>query len=337
MYQSIIRPLLFKFSPETAHWITFQMLKLLQSTPGALDLFSFLNGKHDDPVELMGLRFKNKVGVAAGLDKNAELLHVWKGLGFGFAEIGTVTPVKQTGNPLPRLYRLPEDKALINRMGFNNQGAQAVVQQLLKRPAGYMVGGNIGKNTNTKNEHAVGDYLKVFRAIYNHVDYVVINVSCPNITNLSKLQDKVELNKILSAIRAERSIYKVYKPLLLKISPDLNDSQLSDTLQLVVDNDINGIIATNTSISRDKLRTNADRIEFIGNGGLSGAPISARSTQVISFVRKHMSNGFPIIASGGIVDVDNAKEKLDVGADMLQLYTGFIYGGIGLIKDCLHL
>lgn len=337
MYTKIIRPLLFHFTPEKAHRITFQLLKLFQSTPGALGLYQFLRGSYNKPIDILGLHFANSIGLAAGLDKNAELLPAWKGLGFGFAEIGTVTPLAQPGNPKPRSFRLIKDQALINRMGFNNMGLDTVVNHLQNRPIDYIVGGNIGKNTATPNENAAADYLSVFRGLYDNVDYLVINVSCPNISNLSKLQDKHELSNILRIITDYRSSCAIEKPVLLKISPDLNFYQLDDSLQLVSDFGLNGIIATNTSVSRQGLITDHEKVVNIGNGGLSGRPIGKRSTELVRYIRQQMPSGFPIMASGGIMDTDSAKAKLDAGADLLQLYTGFIYKGIGLINRLLRM
>jgi dihydroorotate dehydrogenase len=337
MYTSIIRPILFQFGPEKAHKITFNLLKTLQSIPGGLGALSLLTSNNSKPFELMGLKFNNRVGVAAGLDKNAELVKVWKAMGFGFAEIGTVTPKGQPGNPKPRLFRLKEDEGLINRMGFNNNGLEKVVDKLKRRPSNYVVGGNIGKNTATDNNEAVNDYITVFNGIYDHVDYIVINVSCPNITDLKKLQDKAELNSILSAVMVERQKREMRKPVLLKISPDLNDHQLIDTLQLVSDHHLHGVIATNTSVSRNGLITDSEIVKSMGNGGLSGLPLGKRATEVIKIVRKEMGSSFPIIGVGGIHSADDAKQKIDAGAHMLQLYTGFIYHGIGLIKKCLHM
>jgi dihydroorotate dehydrogenase len=337
MYKAIIRPFLFQFEPEKAHKITFNLLKTLQSVPGGLNLLSLMTPNNNKPIDLMGLRFHNRVGVAAGLDKNAELIKVWKAIGFGFAEIGTITPKSQPGNPKPRLYRLKKDEGLINRMGFNNQGLDAAIKKLAKRPKNYIVGGNIGKNTATPNAEAINDYLTVFNGLYDHVDYLVINVSCPNISDLKKLQDKEELNAILGSLMQKRTEKEVKKPVLLKISPDLNEHQLLDTLQLVSDHSLEGVITTNTSISREGLSLSEEQINAIGNGGLSGLPLAHRSTEIVRIVRKEMGNDFPIIGSGGIHNAEEAKAKLDAGADMLQLYTGFIYHGIGLTKRCLQM
>ena len=337
MYTSVIRPLLFKFNPENAHWLTFQALKFLQSIPfGPAMLESFMQPV-EDPVNIMGLTFRNRVGVAAGLDKNAELLPIWKSLGFGFAEIGTVTPFGQPGNPRPRLFRLPDDQALINRMGFNNDGLNIIQERLKNRPKDYIVGGNLGKNTATPNEQALKDYLRVFTGLYKLVDYLVINVSCPNISDLDKLQDRKELDTILKTIMERRNQMVIQKPVLLKVSPDLNDHQLMDTLQLVADHRVDGIIATNTSIDRKELNASKARINQIGNGGLSGLPISERSTQIIALVKEELGPDYPVIGSGGIVNEAQARAKLDAGADLLQLYTGFIYQGIDLIKQCLQM
>jgi dihydroorotate dehydrogenase len=337
MYKTIIRPLLFHFEPEKAHRITFQLLKTLQATPGALPLLKWFIHSHTEPVHLMGLTFPNRVGLAAGLDKNAELLKVWQALGFGFAEIGTVTPRAQSGNSKPRLFRIPQDQALINRMGFNNQGVDTVVNRLKNRPKGYVVGGNIGKNTLTPNEIAIDDYLTVFKNLSPWVDYIVVNVSCPNISNLSKLQDRESLKLLLHAIMTARENLSERTPVLLKISPDLNNGQLTDTLNLISEMNLDGVIATNTSSQRKGLRISDQEIQAIGNGGLSGKPLSNRTTEIIRIIRREMGNDIPVIASGGIVNIDDARAKLDAGANMLQLYTGFIYEGTRLIKQCLQL
>jgi dihydroorotate dehydrogenase len=273
------------------------------------------------------------VGLAAGFDKNAEIYREFHAFGFSFIEVGTVTPEGQPGNPKPRSFRIPRDRGLINRMGFNNHGAEAAAAKLsAKRPKGLILGGNIGKNTQTPNEAAVNDYEAVFRAIYPGVDYFVVNVSCPNISDLRKLQDQDSLEQILGRILEIRKEMEVRKPVLLKISPDLNNKQLDETLEIVERLKLDGLVATNTTIRRDGLKTTGIEIESIGNGGMSGAPITERSLEVVKYVHIKTQGKLPIIAVGGIMGVQDALNMLDAGATLIQLYTGFIYEGPGLAK-----
>lgn len=279
------------------------------------------------------MEFRNPVGLSAGFDKNGEVYSEFSDFGFGHIEVGTVTPLGQPGNPRPRSFRIPADKGLINRMGFNNHGVDALVQRLSKkRRPGVVLGGNIGKNTLTSNDKAVEDYASCFDALYGHVDYFVVNVSCPNITDLHELQDQEGLEAILGRLAALRERKKHYTPVLLKISPDLNTSQIDASLAIVEKFGIDGIVATNTTIRRDGLRTSQDRIDEIGNGGMSGGPITERSLEVVKYVAEKTGGKLPIIGVGGIMAVQDALNMLDAGASLVQVYTGFIYNGPGFAR-----
>jgi dihydroorotate dehydrogenase len=334
MYKSIVRPLLFKIYPETIHELTVSGVKTVHKIPLVPSLLKKWYEVNDARLErdVLGLHFKNPVGLAAGFDKNATFYQEFANFGFGFIEIGTVTPKPQPGNPLPRSFRLPADHALINRMGFNNRGAEVVAQHLKNRQPGLIIGGNIGKNTATPNSKAVDDYVFVFDQLYDYVDYFVVNVSCPNISNLRELQDKDSLKAILEAVMQKRAGKSVQKPVLLKISPDLNWNQISDVLQIIADTGTNGIVAANTSISREGLQTPESRIKEIGNGGLSGLPLRQKSTEIIRFISKETGGKLPIIGVGGIMSPEDAKEKLDAGASLIQIYSGFIYEGPEIVK-----
>ncbi len=283
--------------------------------------------------DFLGMTFSNPVGLAAGFDKNAEIFREFYAFGFSFIEVGTITPLAQSGNPRPRSFRIPKDKGLINRMGFNNQGVAAAISKLsVTRPNGLILGGNIGKNTLTPNEAAAADYEAVFDAIYDSLDYFVVNVSCPNITDLDKLQDQESLELILGRILELRNGKAKRKPVLLKISPDLNRNQLDETLEIVSKLDLDGIVASNTTITRDRLHTPKEKIEAIGKGGMSGAPITERCLEVVKYVHEKTEGKLPIIAVGGIMSVQDGINMLNAGATLLQLYTGFIYEGPGLVK-----
>ena len=327
MYKSIVRPLLFKFDPEGVHHFSFRSIKLL-SKLGLTRLATSFFQVEDKALErkVFGLKFKNPVGLAAGFDKDAKLYQELSDFGFGFVEIGTLTPKPQPGNPKKRLFRLKEDQAIINRMGFNNGGVEAAVTRL-KKNKNVLIGGNIGKNKVTPNEEAFNDYKICFEALYDYVDYFVVNVSSPNTPNLRALQDKEPLTKLLAGLQ-ELNKLKGGKPILLKIAPDLTDEQLLDIIDIVKTTQIAGVIATNTTISREGLKSE-NRAEA---GGLSGKPLKDRSTEVIRFLSVKSNRAFPIIGVGGIHSAADALEKLEAGASLIQLYTGFIYEGPGLIK-----
>lgn len=333
MYKSVIRPILFKFDPEKVHYFTFSMIRFLNNVPGGSALLKSLYEVNDPRLEreVFGLKFKNPVGLAAGLDKDAKLYKELGNLGFGFIEIGTLTPKPQEGNPKKRLFRLKQDGGIINRMGFNNGGVQEAVERLKKNPAGkghVLIGGNIGKNKVTPNEDAVKDYEICFDALYDHVDYFVVNVSSPNTPNLRELQDKEPLTQLLQTLQDKNLAKPKQKPILLKIAPDLTDEQLLDIIDIVKTTKIAGVIATNTTISREGL-VSENKVEM---GGLSGKPLTKRSTEVIRFLSEKSGKAFPIIGVGGIHTAEDAMEKLEAGASLVQLYTGFIYEGPALIK-----
>ncbi|KGO87689.1 quinone-dependent dihydroorotate dehydrogenase [Flavobacterium suncheonense] len=329
MYKQLIRPLLFCFDPEAVHHFTFSAVRLANKIPGFSSLFKSLYEVNDKRLEreVFGLKFKNPVGLAAGFDKDAKLYQELSNFGFGFIEIGTLTPKAQGGNPKQRLFRLREDSAIINRMGFNNGGVDEAVKRL-KKNKGVLIGGNIGKNKVTPNEEAVKDYEKCFNALFDYVDYFVVNVSSPNTPNLRALQDKEPLTQLLQTLQNLNNAKSSPKPILLKIAPDLTDEQLLDIIDIVKETKIAGVIATNTTISREGLKS-INRIEA---GGLSGKPLTKRSTEVIRFLSEKSNKAFPIIGVGGIHSAEDALEKLEAGASLVQLYTGFIYEGPALIK-----
>ncbi|MBP2832286.1 quinone-dependent dihydroorotate dehydrogenase [Aquimarina sp. U1-2] len=332
MYRLLIRPLLFQFDPEKVHHFTFKMIKILFKIPLVPSVFKKIYRTNDPRLqrEVFGLTFKNPVGLAAGFDKDAKLYNELDDFGFGFIEIGTVTPKAQDGNSKKRLFRLKKDKAIINRMGFNNEGVGSAVKRL-KRNKGVLIGGNIGKNKVTSNENAVDDYKICFAALFDYVDYFVVNVSSPNTPNLRELQDKEPLTELLNTLQSENKKKSSKKPILLKIAPDLTNDQLLDIIDIVKDTQISGVIATNTTISRKGLRSNITLANE--KGGLSGKPLTKRSTEVIRFLSEKSNQAFPIIGVGGIHSAEDALEKLAAGASLVQLYTGFIYEGPQLIKD----
>ncbi|MBW2937596.1 quinone-dependent dihydroorotate dehydrogenase [Aureisphaera sp. CAU 1614] len=328
MYKFLLRPFLFLFDPEAVHHFTFKLIRLSHSIGlGGVfrNCYNVKNKKLER--ELFGLTFPNPVGLAAGFDKDAKLYKELSNFGFGFIEIGTVTPKPQDGNPKKRLFRLKSDSAIINRMGFNNGGVAAAVEKL-KKNKGVLIGGNIGKNKVTPNEEAVNDYLICFESLFHYVDYFVVNVSSPNTPNLRALQDKEPLTNLLNTLKTENSKKDNPKPILLKIAPDLTNSQLMDIIDIVAETKIDGVIATNTTISREGL-TSENKKEV---GGLSGKPLGKKATEVIRFLSEKSNNAFPIIGVGGIHTVEDAMEKLDAGASLIQLYTGFIYEGPVLVK-----
>jgi dihydroorotate dehydrogenase len=329
MYKQLIRPILFCFDPEKVHYFIFSTIKFLSKIPGFSGLFRALYEVKDSRLEteVFGLKFKNPVGLAAGFDKNAVLYKELSNFGFGFIEIGTLTPKAQDGNPKKRLFRLREDSAIINRMGFNNGGVEEAVLQL-KKNNGVLIGGNIGKNKITPNEEATSDYEICFEALFDYVDYFVVNVSSPNTPNLRALQDKEPLTELLQTLQNKNWAKPKQKPILLKIAPDLTDEQLLDIIDIVNETKIAGVIATNTTLSREGLASE-NKIE---TGGLSGKPLAKRSTEVIRFLFEKSNKSFPIIGVGGIHSAQDAIEKLAAGASLVQLYTGFIYEGPALVK-----
>lgn len=335
MYKLLIKPILFLFNPERAHHITFFCLRFFLA-PGFMkrlvsSVFCVRSPKLERTVA--GIRFANPVGLGAGLDKDAKVTDEITCLGFGFIEIGTVTPLAQPGNARPRAFRLPKDEALINRMGFNNEGAHAAAARLGKRRnRTVVIGGNIGKNKATPNEQAVSDYVKCFHDLYEVVDYFVVNVSSPNTPNLRELQDKEPLQNLLQTLQNENAGKPARKPIFLKIAPDVSDDQLNDIISIVEATQIAGVVATNTTVSREGLRTAAELVKNMGMGGLSGKPLTQRSTEVIRYLRQRLDKKFAIIGVGGIHTAADAIEKLDAGADLIQLYTGFIYEGPALVK-----
>lgn len=330
MYKFLIRPILFCFDPEKVHYFIFSAIRICCKIPLISNLFRSIYVVNDKRLEreLFGLKFKNPVGLAAGFDKDAVLFNELNNFGFGFIEIGTLTPKPQDGNPKKRLFRLRSDSAIINRMGFNNGGVLAAIERL-KKNTGVLIGGNIGKNKNTPNEHAENDYKICFNALFKYVDYFVVNVSSPNTPNLRALQDKEPLTKLLLTLMEENSKTGTMKPILLKIAPDLSNDQLQDIIDIVSDTKIDGVIATNTTISREGLRSDQKN----ETGGLSGKPLTHRSTEVIRFLAEKSNKAFPIIGVGGIHSGKDALDKIEAGADLVQLYTGFIYEGPNLIKQ----
>lgn len=331
MYKSLIRPVLFKFDPEEVHHFTFSMLKNF----GFITRMFLPKPIEDKRLEreVFGLKFKNPVGLAAGFDKNAVLFNELADLGFGFVEIGTVTPKAQAGNPKKRLFRLIEDGGIINRMGFNNDGLQAAIEKLKGNKGKIIIGGNIGKNTDTSPENYTEDYLQCFEGLHPYVDYFVLNVSCPNVGSHAKLEDVDYLRELITAVKEINLTKTVQKPVLLKIAPDLNHRQLDEIVDLIAETEIDGVIVSNTSVNREGLKTPPEVLEQIGNGGLSGKPIRERSTAMIKYISDKSNRAFPIIGVGGIHSAKDAMEKLDAGASLVQLYTGFIYEGPELIND----
>tara|TARA_B110000977_G_scaffold73547_1_gene99529 strand:+ start:751 stop:1785 length:1035 start_codon:yes stop_codon:yes gene_type:complete len=334
MYKLLVRPILFLFDPEKIHDFIFSSIRNLFKIPGLKSIVksSYSSNNPKLEKELFGLKFKNPVGLAAGFDKDAKLFNELSAFGFGFIEIGTLTPLPQDGNPKKRMFRLLKDSGLINRMGFNNGGVKEAVERLKRNNSGIIIGGNIGKNKVTSNENAVNDYVICFNELHAHVDYFVVNVSSPNTPNLRALQDKKPLTEILNRLMDLNKEKSAQKPILLKIAPDLIDSQLDDIIDIVADTKIDGIISSNTTIARDNLETDNNRLKEIGNGGLSGKPLTKRSTEVIRYLAQKSNKAFPIIGVGGIHSAEDALEKLEAGADLVQIYTGFIYEGPSLIK-----
>jgi dihydroorotate dehydrogenase len=334
MYKQIIRSILFKFDPEAVHYFTFRVLKLFFKIPFSKRIVCAIFQVNHPKLkrELFGLKFNNPVGLAAGFDKNAVLYNELANFGFGFIEIGTVTPKAQDGNPKKRLFRLKADAGLINRMGFNNAGLEALISNLKQNKNRVIIGGNIGKNTQTSPVHYTADYAQCFKALHSYVDYFVLNVSCPNVGSHAKLTDKDYLEELICEMKRLNAEFEVQKPILLKIAPDLNQLQLDEIIGLIAKTEIAGVIACNTSVSRAGLQTPKAIVESIGNGGLSGQPIKSKSTEVIRYLSKNSKNAFAIIGVGGIHSAEDALEKIQAGADLVQIYTGFVYEGPSLVK-----
>lgn len=337
LYRRVIRPIAFGVDPERAHYATMGLFGFGLSLPligAALRRSLRVDATAKDGVEVAGLRFPHRVGLAAGFDKDGRWLDALSNMGFAFVEVGTITPKPQPGNPKPRLFRLKQDRGLINRMGFNNGGLDALVERLKRRPEGLIIGGNIGRNKVTPNERASDDYLACFEGLHPHVDYFAVNVSSPNTPGLRELQDRAPLTALLQRLMAYNQSQEVQRPVFLKIAPDLSDAQLDDIVGLVEDTGIQGVIATNTTISRAGLKTPAAEVEAMGAGGLSGAPVRQRSTEVVRYLRER--GDFAIIGVGGVEDADSAREKIEAGADLVQVYSGMIYTGPGIVKQCLQ-
>ena len=333
MYK-LIRSILFLFNPEKVHYLTASLINISLKIPGMKSLWNalFLVDNPKLKKTVFGLEFKNPVGLAAGFDKNASMFNDLAYCGFGFIEIGTITPKAQPGNDKPRLFRLKEDGGIINRMGFNNDGVEVAIENLKKNNTSILIGGNIGKNKVTPNENATEDYVYSFNKLFDYVDYFVVNVSSPNTPNLRELQEKEPLKQLLVSIQEQNALKASKKPILLKIAPDLTNGQLDDIIEIIEEIKLDGVIATNTTISRDNLKTSKEIVDEIGAGGLSGKPVKNRSTEVIKYLATKSNKSFPIIGVGGIHSAEDALEKLEAGADLIQLYTGFIYEGPALVK-----
>ncbi len=336
MYK-LLRSFLFLFSPERVHYFSMNGLKLLCGIGFKKLIAKSFTPKGHLGFRIWNLEFPNRVGLGAGFDKNAKYLNELECLGFGFVEIGTVTPLPQAGNDKPRLFRLPKDKALINRMGFNNDGVDSIALRLQKTKkqipnSKMIIGGNIGKNKVTPNEDAWKDYEICFNALHPYVDYFVVNVSSPNTPGLRELQEKDSLRKILTHLQNENEKFENKKPILLKIAPDLSNDQIDDVIDLALEIKLDGLVASNTTISRDGLVTQNSKLDAIGNGGLSGLPLKERSTEVVKYICDKTEGKIPVIASGGIFTSDDAKEKINAGASLVQVWTGFIYEGPSIVK-----
>ncbi|MFN4122231.1 MAG: quinone-dependent dihydroorotate dehydrogenase [Flavobacteriales bacterium] len=333
MYKQLIRPIFFLFRPESAHHLSITLVKIAFAIPLIKTLVQRFYSISSPllQVKKAGITFPNPVGLAAGFDKNAELINDFDAFGFGFIEVGTVTPMPQDGNAKPRMFRLKPDQALINRMGFNNHGVDAMVNRLKHRKTKITIGGNIGKNKVTANEQAHLDYLHCFDRLHPYVDYFVVNVSSPNTPGLRALQDKEPLTQLLKAIQSENQKLDKPKPILLKIAPDLSTEQINEIAEIVSECELNGVVATNTTIDRSRLKSSAELVNE--QGGLSGKPLKHKSTEVISLLRKSLGDEKIIIGVGGVFTADDALEKIKAGADVVQVYTGFIYEGPAMVKN----
>ncbi len=337
MYKHLIRPILFRFNGENAHNITFSALNILKHIPFAGNVTRMMFQKDTPELtrELFGLTFKNPVGLAGGLDKNGEYYNEMANFGFGFVEIGSLTPEPQDGNPKPRLFRVAQDRAIINRMGINNKGVKNAVEHLRKERPEVIVAANISKNTSSINEDAAKDYERAFALLYDFVDMFVINVSCPNVTGLSQLQDVSFLSDIIDKLLNLRMYFDQYRPILIKVSPDIPQQQLDEIVEYVLMSGIDGIVAGNTTRTRDGLTISQDKINEIGNGGMSGAPLYKKNLALVKYISEKTGGNLPIIGVGGIMSPEQAKEMLDAGASLIEIYSGFIFEGPGFIKRIL--
>ncbi len=337
MYKHFLKPILFRFNPETAHNLLFSGLSFLRHVPFARAIIRAIY-KRESPAtarEVFGIKFPNPVGLAGGLDKNGEFYNDMANFGFGFVEIGSLTPQPQDGNPKPRCFRVPQDKAIINRFGINNKGVRNAVEHLKKERPEVIVAANISKNTTSINEDAAKDYESAFALLYDFVDMFVVNVSCPNVVGLTSLQDISFLSEIVDKLLDLRMYYDEYRPILLKVSPDLAKEQLDDIIDYCLRSGIDGLVAGNTTRSRDGLTISQEKIEKIGNGGMSGAPVHKKNLALVKYIHERTEGKLPIIGVGGIMSAEDAKEMIDAGASLVEIYTGFIYEGPALIKQII--
>ncbi len=337
MYKHILKPILFQFNPETAHNILFSLLTFLRHIPGARAIMRAIYKKESPKLarEVFGLNFPNPVGLAGGLDKNGEFYNDMADYGFGFVEIGSLTPKPQDGNPKPRCFRVPQDKAIINRFGINNKGVKNAVEHLKKERPEVIVAANISKNTTSINEDAAKDYETSFALLYDFVDMFVVNVSCPNVVGLTALQDISFLSDIVDRLLDLRRYYDTYRPILLKVSPDLSREQMDDIIDYCLRSGIDGIVAGNTTRSREGLTIPQSKIDEIGNGGLSGAPVHKKNLELVRYIHTKSQGRLPIIGVGGIMSGKDAQAMIDAGASLVEIYSGFIYEGPGLVKDII--
>ena len=338
MYKHLIRPILFRFNPETAHNLTFSALSILRHIPFARSIMRAVYKRESPSLEkeVFGLKFPNPVCLAGGLDKNGEYYNDMANFGFGFVEIGSLTPLPQDGNAKPRCFRVPQDKAIINRFGINNKGVKNAVEHLKKERPNVIVAANISKNTTSINEDAAKDYESAFALLYDFVDMFVVNVSCPNVVGLTSLQDISFLSEIVDRLLNLRMYYDNYRPILLKVSPDLSKEQIDDIVEYCLRSGIDGIVAGNTTRSRDGLTISKEEIEKIGNGGMSGAPVHKKNLELVRYIHSKTEGKLPIIGVGGIMSEENAKAMIDAGASLVEIYSGFIYEGPSLIKRIIR-
>lgn len=338
MYKHLLKPILFRFNAETAHNMIFSMFSFIKHIPGARALMRAIYKKESPTLarEVFGLNFPNPVGLAGGLDKNGEYYNILSDFGFGFVEIGSLTPKPQDGNPKPRCFRVPQDKAIINRFGINNKGVRNAVEHLKKERPEVIVAANISKNTTSINEDAAKDYETSFALLYDFVDMFVVNVSCPNVVGLTALQDISFLSDIVDRLLDLRRYYDTYRPILLKVSPDLSKEQLDDIIDYCMRSGIDGIVAGNTTRSREGLTIPQSKIDEIGNGGMSGAPVHKKNLELVRYIHAKSQGNLPIIGVGGIMSGTEAKAMLDAGASLVEIYSGFIYEGPALIKKIIN-